>query len=356
MNNIYLAGEVGTDITLSSVISKVNSFKNEDPIKVLISSLGGYADDGDEIKDYLISLPRQIITQNIGDVASAGATIYLAGNRRLWDKTKGRFLIHNPSVEIEGESSDLKLAADELRKLENDIAKYYSGRTGIDKDSILAVMRKNDWLKSEDLVGLGIAHEIIETNNNNVTLKFRDKMTEKQIDEKIDGLFGKIMNKVSEMFKPKNMVTVADAAGAELVFEGVEEGNDPAVGDTATVDGNAAEGEYSLPDGTVYVFEAGAITEIREPEGEGGDGDEMEQLKAENAQLKEQLETLQAQSAVATTKVEEVENRIQLLKTETENTIKDLKSKIKSEFVPKEATPGTPIDEPTKRNFFKTKE
>jgi hypothetical protein len=84
---------------------------------------------------------------------------------------------------------------------------------------------------------------------------------------------------------------VQDATGAELDFADLADDATIEVGATATVDGQPAEGEYLLPDGYTYVFTAGELTEIIEPE----DDAEVAALVAENKALKRQLNTIKSE-------------------------------------------------------------
>ena len=59
----------------------------------------------------------------------------------------------------------------------------------------------------------------------------------------------------------------------------------------ATVGGKPAEGEFLLPDGFTYVFTAGELTEIIEPEEEA----EAAALRAENKALKRQMTAIKSE-------------------------------------------------------------
>ena len=83
-------------------------------------------------------------------------------------------------------------------------------------------------------------------------------------------------------------VDVTDANGTLITFPDVADGTMPIVGDMATIDGSPADGEYLMPDGTTFVFLAGALTQIIEA---GEVEVDVTALQEENAQLKEQLAT-----------------------------------------------------------------
>lgn len=119
-------------------------------------------------------------------------------------------------------------------------------------------------------------------------------MEAKQIDElkaelkKKDTLLNRLMKAVGLAPEAVNL-TLTDATGNTLTVE--RETGDPAVGDTASPDG-----VFTMEDGKVITVAGGLITEIAEPE--GGDT-EMDALKAENAALKAEIETLKGANTQA---------------------------------------------------------
>jgi ATP-dependent Clp protease protease subunit len=80
------------------------------------------------------------------------------------------------------------------------------------------------------------------------------------------------------------MLELTAANGDVIVIE--REDGEPQAGDAASPDGT-----HVMPDGTTIVVTDGVITEIIT---EGSSDEELEQLRAENAQLKEQLATARA--------------------------------------------------------------
>lgn len=67
---------------------------------------------------------------------------------------------------------------------------------------------------------------------------------------------------------PRNLLTLQDCCGIQLVFPELEGMEDPQVGDKATVDGMDVEGEHLMPDGTLLVFVDGEIVKVVEPSAE----------------------------------------------------------------------------------------
>ncbi|NIV64612.1 MAG: hypothetical protein GWN40_00155, partial [Nitrosopumilaceae archaeon] len=64
----------------------------------------------------------------------------------MWDKSKGRFLIHNPWSELQGDSKEFKEMSEKLQEYENRIAKFISKQTGLDADATKSLMDRDEYL------------------------------------------------------------------------------------------------------------------------------------------------------------------------------------------------------------------
>ena len=114
------------------------------------------------------------------------------------------------------------------------------------------------------------------------TFTERDRHWMESLFERVLGKFrhNAILNKV-----------IQDATGAEIDFTELPDDGVIEVGAIATINGKPAQGEYLLPDGFTYVFEAGELVEIIEPEEDA----EAAALRAENKALKRQLTTIKSE-------------------------------------------------------------
>jgi len=112
-------------------------------------------------------------------------------------------------------------------------------------------------------------------------------------------------------------IVLQDANGVAIDFTEVLEGETPELGSVATIDGQPAEGEYIMPDGSTFIFVAGELTEIVLV-------DTNEELDALRKQLAEKEAELQANA----TKIAEQEETI----TNIVKEVKELKAGITSRF------------------------
>jgi len=232
-------------------------------------------------------------------------------------------MIHLPMGGVDGTADEIEDYAKEVRTVEDRLVKFYSEKVNLDKEAIRPLLKNETWLDNIKSLELGfsnqadlpmVAKAYINLKSNNMT---------KEDKSWIESGFEKIMN----IINPVVNIEVQDANGATIEFPEIEEGQEIAVGSIATVDGAPADGEFVMPDGKTFVFVAGELTGITEPEATEEEAPEedmqaqLDALRLENEQLK-------------TAKLEvdtEVETQKELVVNLT-NEVKDFKSQITSRF------------------------
>ncbi len=282
-------------VNLKSVKNQIDAIKEFDEVIVHIHSDGGVVSEGFAIHDYLRSLGKPITTQIEGNCFSIATVIALAGDKRTMT-SNAEFLIHNPWGWAGGEKEDIQKYADELEKLEDKIADFYASKTNLSKQEALDFMKVETTFTPEQALEKGFITEIAKVmsavalyrpKNKKNTKMSKEVLTKKEADKKFkslgDALNG-ILNIVKSKEKAVNLI-VQDANGVEIDFTELETDATPKVGDKATIDGEPATGEYVMPNGETYVFEDGALSEIKEAD-EEEENEEVEALKQENEQLK----------------------------------------------------------------------
>lgn len=329
MNDIYLIGEVGWEITLQTVIDAVEASDRNEPLTIHIHSHGGAVYDGLAIYNYLKGLEQEVHTKSSGLVASIASIIFLAGKKDTRSiNSTDNFLIHLPSGGSWGNAEDLEKSAEELRKIEQKLADIYASETDLTSDEAKELMKEDKFLETDFLQEKGFVNEIIEFKAVASFKKQKMAKDEKQplTKEGAEGLLSQFFNKYFGKKQPQNKI-VQDATGTEIDFTDLEEEDTPSVGDKAMVDGENASGDYVMPNGETYVFTDGELTEIKESDDDEED-ETMDSLKAENEQLKDEL-------ATSAQNIENQEKEIKNLKDsieEMKNDFTTLKNSITGSF------------------------
>ncbi len=313
------------EVNIKQVTQQIQDNKDAEKLIVHIHSPGGDVDEGFGIHDILVASGKEIETRIEGLCASIATVIALAGSTRQITENS-EFMIHNPWGGIEGDAAELQKYADMMKNVEKKIIDFYAAKTGTGKKALGEFMKEETYMTAKQALELGFVTEIITTMKAVAKFRFNksDKnitMNKQEFEKSVDTKFEAIFNRLKEFVKGSNAkaLTTTAADGTVLDFgDQVETVEEIATGMTATVEGGgAAEGDFVMPDGRTFVFDAGTLTEIKEAEGD----DDVDALKAKITELEAELETANTQN---TTTVE----AIKALNKE----IKDFKSQIKSDI------------------------
>ena len=294
--------------------------KDDNEITLRINCPGGSCIDGFAIYDRLRATEGAEISAIVEGECSSMATIVLlaakAENRRAYANT--RFCVHKSRImEYYGQDvtdDDAQKLADELRAETDRLVRVYVDRTTADEQTIRDLMERDTYITADEAKGLGLIAEIIQPVSATKT-----KRNEMNAIQRLVVSMAKAVGLTDLKDTETKAVMLNTADGGELEID-IEEGAEPQVGDAARPDG-----EHLMQDGKTIVVVDGVITEIRMPENETnepepepeqdaeGEGDPMEQgedveqLKAENEQLKAENEQLKATVDELRARIEELE-------------------------------------------------
>ena len=140
--------------------------ESEKPIRVIINSPGGHVESGDTIHDMIRFCGNQVKVIGTGWVASAGAHIFLGGekaNRFCLPNT--RFLLHQPAGGVRGQASDIEIEAEEIIKMRERVNRMISKETGQTYEKVDKDTTRNFWMSAEQAVEYGIVSRIIKNTS-----------------------------------------------------------------------------------------------------------------------------------------------------------------------------------------------
>lgn len=309
MNKIKISGEIsnyqGEDaksyglFNLSMLQEQLNGLTGD--LEIGINSPGGNVDEGfaiySEIRRYAKEHNAKITTISEGQCSSIATVIFLAGDERIVSRYISPF-VHNAWTIADGDADSFKRVSIDLETVNNRIAKFYAEHTNLTYEDAKELMDNDTYITPEEALQVRFATKIEEVVRPAALQRINNKNTKNMKNQKEDKFFSELKKFFAKgMGQVQNLVEVYTSTNDVLEFPDLEEGQNPAVGDKATLNGETADGEYTLQDGKVYVFDAGALTEIREAEEDPEENEEIEALKQENEELKSKLEA-QAASIV----------------------------------------------------------
>lgn len=280
---------------------------DDDTIDMRINSPGGVVPEGWAIIDKLRATGKKITATIEGDAASMAAIVLLAASERKAYK-HARLLIHDayfPEYTLAGayRKEDLEKLAASLDEDNKRALDFMVERTGADRETLEALMKEDKFIDMEQAKELGFIHEILEPASASVKPKaWKRTQTNSSTDMSKTNTIASAFKAFAEALglsvkmedapAPVGYVLTAQD-GTEITID-KPEGEDPAVGDAASPDG-----EFLMPDGTTIVVADGVITEIRdaEPEEEPEPDTTDEAHQAEIAAKDVEIASLQARIA-----------------------------------------------------------
>ena len=300
----------GSGVSFKSIDDFVASIpENDSVIDIRLNCDGGDCLTGWAIIDKLRATGKTITATIEGHAASMASLILLAASERKGHK-HAQLLIHKPyfpayTLADAYRSEDLQKLAAQLEDETNRALDFMVERTGADREELEALMDEDKFVSMERAKELGFIHEIIEPASASARGWKRpiahttssDNMSNKKTLASAFKAIAEALGLSAEVNEPAPVGYVLTAQdGTEITID-KEEGEDPAVGDAASPDG-----EFLMPDGTTIVIADGVITEIRDAE-----VDPEEDAAEESNENEETIAALNAEIASLQARIAELE-------------------------------------------------
>jgi ATP-dependent Clp protease protease subunit len=164
---IVLTGEINDRVAASIVTRLIALASDSDkPINFLISSPGGHVESGDAIHDTIkfVRVPVNMI--GTGWVGSAGVHIYLAAQKeRRFCTENTRFLIHQPSGGGMGTAADIAIAAREIVRARERLARIIARETGQPIERVTEDIDRDYWMNAAEAIDYGLVSKVVQTQD-----------------------------------------------------------------------------------------------------------------------------------------------------------------------------------------------
>ena len=160
MADILIYGEIGWDVTASSVREQLERAEGED-VFVHIDSPGGDAYEGLAMMNALRLYPGEVTTRIEGMAASAASIVAAGAGGRVEILKHAEIMVHEAWVFTSGTADDMTKAAEDLERVSENIATVYADRTGKTVEECREIMRAETWFTAEEAVAFGLADEVI---------------------------------------------------------------------------------------------------------------------------------------------------------------------------------------------------
>lgn len=320
--------------------------QDDQDLTINIHCDGGSVSEGLAIYDTLRTSGKNIYTNIEGSCHSMAVCILLAApleNRTA--NANATALIHKVTAPVDGNQSadTFRIIADEIEAEQEKILDIYADRTALDKDTLRTIMAEEKFHNAKELLHMGFIGRINDYTTNCATEGTKTAQrafltTSQPTNTENDTTnFNNNPNNNSIMAKEtkKTLLNRVQDFINSLMVESVNFDHTDTNGNilfSTEADTDAVEiGMAALPDGTFetqggkkVTIKDGIITEIEEPQEETEEEtateeevteteeeNETENLKAQNAELTDKINQLQAQLAEAQNLLVETRNQLQ---------------------------------------------
>jgi len=164
---IFINSEIEDNLS-SLVVAQLLYLEAEDPdkdISLYINSPGGVVTAGLAIYDTMNYIKPDVSTICIGQAASMGAILLTAGKKgKRIALPNSRIMIHQPWGGAQGQTSDVMIAAEEMKKTRETLNRILSETTGNTLKKVEKDTDRNYFLSAEDALKYGLIDKIFASN------------------------------------------------------------------------------------------------------------------------------------------------------------------------------------------------
>ncbi|QRK09573.1 ATP-dependent Clp endopeptidase proteolytic subunit ClpP [Archangium violaceum] len=164
-DRIVMLGTPVTDEVANVIVAQLLFLESEDPdkgINLYINSPGGSVTAGLAIYDTMQYVKCPVSTICVGQAASMGALLLLAGaTGKRYSLPNSRIMIHQPLGGAQGQASDIDIQAKEILRLRSYINGLIVKHTGHSIERIEKDTERDYFMSAEEARQYGIIDEVV---------------------------------------------------------------------------------------------------------------------------------------------------------------------------------------------------
>ena len=210
---ILLNGEIN-DQTANIVVSELlylDSLENND-ISIYINSPGGSVSAGLAIYDTINYIKSDVNTICLGIAASMAAVILSSGSKgKRYCLPNSEIMIHQPLGGVEGQATEIKIAAEHILKTKDKINKILSQNTNQNIKKIENDTERDNFMSAYEALNYGLVDKIIDKSGN--VVKTAETTIKRQV---ISGETSELMRGITETIVNSNGGQNAYIAGYRI--------------------------------------------------------------------------------------------------------------------------------------------
>ena len=164
-DRIVFLGEEVNDTTASLVVAQFLYLEAQDPdkdVQFYINSPGGSVTAGMAIYDTMQYIKADVSTICVGLAASMGAFLLAAGAKgKRFALPNSEIMIHQPSGGFQGQATDIRIHAENILKIKDNLNRILSEKTGRPLDQVAAACERDNFMSAEEAKEFGLIDSVI---------------------------------------------------------------------------------------------------------------------------------------------------------------------------------------------------
>nr|MBQ6242875.1 ATP-dependent Clp endopeptidase proteolytic subunit ClpP [Lachnospiraceae bacterium] len=164
-DRIVILSEDVNDVTASLITAQLLFLESEDPgkdISFYINSPGGSVTAGMAIYDTMQYIKPDVSTICLGMAASMGAFLLSSGAKgKRIALPNAEIMIHQPSGGSRGQASDIKIQAEQILKIRDNLNKILADNTGKSVEQIALDTERDHFMSAEEAREYGLIDKVI---------------------------------------------------------------------------------------------------------------------------------------------------------------------------------------------------
>lgn len=164
---IIFLGSPIDDVVSSLIISQLLFLEAEDlekDIFIYINSPGGIVTSGLAIYDTIQYIKPDVVTTCMGQAASMAALLLAAGTKgKRYALPNSRIMIHQPLGGVEGQASDIQIAANEILRTRESLNHILANATGKTMKQIERDTDRNYFMSAQESLEYGIIDKVLDS-------------------------------------------------------------------------------------------------------------------------------------------------------------------------------------------------
>ncbi|MBR1842240.1 MAG: ATP-dependent Clp endopeptidase proteolytic subunit ClpP [Oscillospiraceae bacterium] len=164
-DRIIFLGEEVNDATASLVVAQLLYLEAADPdkdIQFYINSPGGSVTAGMAIYDTMQYIKPDVSTICVGLAASLGAFLLSAGAKgKRIALPNSEIMIHQPSGGFQGQATDIRIHAENILRIKENLNKILAENTGKSIDVIREATERDNFMTAQEALEFGLIDKVI---------------------------------------------------------------------------------------------------------------------------------------------------------------------------------------------------